>query len=108
MSRPPAVSPQEKTRIILDVLAGRVTLAGAAEEVGVSAQSVANWRRQFIDSGSRGLRPHYDQETPSLHEARLKHLTREVQRLKLALAEAHLSLGLYNAGGRGGRSSSER
>jgi transposase len=106
MSRPPAVSPQEKTRIVLDVLAGRVTLAGAAEEAGVSAQSVANWRRQFIDAGSRGLRPHYEQDPPSLHEARLRHLSREVSRLKLALAEAHLSLAVHNPPGR--RTSSPR
>jgi transposase len=104
MSRPPAVSHQEKTRIILDVLAGRLTLTAAADEAGVSAQSVANWRRQFIDAGSRGLRPHYEQEAPSLHEARLRHLTREVQRLKLALAEAHLSIALH--GPPGGRAPS--
>lgn len=107
MSRPPALSAEVKTRIILDVLSGRATLAGAADEAGVSAQSVANWRRQFVEAGSRGLRPRHEQESPSLHEARLRYLSREVQRLKLALAEAHLTLALHKPAEQGRRAASD-
>lgn len=101
------MSSEEKTALVLDVLAGRTSLAAAAEAAGVSAQSVANWRRQFVEAGSRGLRPRYEQEAPSLHEARLRHLTGEIHRLKLALAEAHLSLALRPPGPAGRRASSD-
>ncbi|MGU3437415.1 transposase [Actinomycetes bacterium M1A6_2h] len=94
MPRPPAVTQSEKSRVILQVLAGDITLVQAAHRCGVSPQAVANWRRQFVDAGSRALAPHCsDRVTPSMpSELQVKHLVREVTELKIALAEAHLAL----------------
>lgn len=93
MSRPPALSHVDKTRVVLGVLAREKTLAAAAAEAGVSAQAVANWRRQFVESGSQGLRTRTAAETThTLAQLRVKQLAREVEELKIALAEAHLLL----------------
>ncbi len=55
MGRSPACSPEEKLRIVLDVIAGRITLAQAAAEAGVSTTAISNWKRQFLHAGRAGL-----------------------------------------------------
>ncbi|HEU5356198.1 MAG TPA: transposase [Actinocrinis sp.] len=55
MGRSPACSPQEKARIILEVLADRMTLAEAAAAAGVSTTSIGNWKRQFLLAAGAGL-----------------------------------------------------
>jgi transposase len=55
MARPPAVPAEEKTRIVLSVLAGEVTVAEAARRAKVSEQSVGNWKRAFLEAGRTGL-----------------------------------------------------
>ena len=54
MSRPPAVPAEEKTRIVLSVLAGELTVAESARRAKVSEQSVGTWKRQFLESGKAG------------------------------------------------------
>lgn len=55
MSRPPAVPPEEKTRLVLSILAGEMSIAEAARRAKVSEQSVSNWKRQFIEAGRQGV-----------------------------------------------------
>jgi transposase-like protein len=55
MSRPLAVPAAEKTRIVLSVLAGELSVAEAARRVKVSEQSVGTWKRQFLEAGRAGL-----------------------------------------------------
>lgn len=42
MPRPPAVPPEEKSRLVLAILAGELTVAEAARKAKVSEQSVSN------------------------------------------------------------------
>lgn len=55
MGRSSACSPEEKARVILEVLADRMTLAEAAAAAGVSTTSIANWKRRFLLAASAGL-----------------------------------------------------
>lgn len=55
MGRSSACSPEEKARIILEVLADRMTWNEAAAAAGVSTTSIGNWKRQFLLAASAGL-----------------------------------------------------
>jgi transposase-like protein len=55
MGRPAACRPQEKARIVLEMLSGRITLPQAAAEAGVSTTAVSNWKRAFLRAASEGL-----------------------------------------------------
>ncbi|WP_152626761.1 helix-turn-helix domain-containing protein [Streptacidiphilus carbonis] len=88
MARPPAISPSEKAKVVLKVLAGEVTIAEAGRSVGVSGQAVSNWRRQFIDSGSRALVG----DDKRLENERERQLLEQVAELKSALGEAYVHL----------------
>lgn len=55
MGRAPACPPEEKLRIVLEVLAGRMTPQQAAAETGVSTTAIGNWRRQFLRAAYEGL-----------------------------------------------------
>lgn len=94
MPRLPALSADEKTTIVLDLLAGRVKLTAAATRAGVSVQSVCLWRRQFIEAGQRGLQP-TARDSESARRERL--LRNEIRTLKAALGEAHLNLRHYTS-----------
>jgi len=89
MPRLPAIPAEEKARIVLELLAGRITLSNAAGQAGVSVQSVCIWRRQFIEAGHRGLQPPDRQSAASRRE---RELLGEIKGLKTALGEAHLAL----------------
>lgn len=52
MPRPPALPAREKTRLVLSVLAKECTVSEAARAARVSEQSIANWRRQFLEGGA--------------------------------------------------------
>lgn len=54
-ARPPAIPAEEKTRIVLSVLAGEFTVAGVAPRAKVSEQSVGNLKRAFLDPGKTRL-----------------------------------------------------
>lgn len=88
MPRPPALPLQDKVRIVLSVLAKEKTVAEAARQAQVSEQSIANWRKQFIEGGSTGLAGP-PAVRPTAHQ---EHLTDEVRRLKVALGEAYVEL----------------
>ncbi|MFJ4650746.1 transposase [Nocardia sp. NPDC088792] len=89
MPRKPALTAEEKGRLILELISGARTLSDAARAADVSTQSVVNWRKQFIDAGVKGFAPlRKDPE----NERRIRELDDEVRMLKVALAEAHLAL----------------
>lgn len=92
MARPPALTQSEKTRIVLAVLARETTLAAAAARHGVSAQAIANWRTAFVSAGEAALCPRAQaRRTADLSQRRVQQLMREMDDLKIALAEAHLA-----------------
>lgn len=89
MPRQPVIPPDDKARIVLDLLSGRTTLSHAANEAGVSPQAVSVWRRQFIEAGHRGLQPSARQTEAARRE---RELLEQIKGLKTALGEAHLAL----------------
>ncbi len=64
MGRPPSIPVEKKTRIVLSVIAGEVTVAEAARREKVSEQSIGRWKADFLEAGrppwpraGRGPRP---------------------------------------------------
>jgi transposase len=55
MAKPPLKSVEEKTRIVLAVLRGEVTMAEAAGREGVSQTTIAKWRDRFLDGGQAAI-----------------------------------------------------
>ena len=51
MTRPPMISVEKKTLIVVSILRGEVTMAEAARREGVSQTSIAKWRDRFLASG---------------------------------------------------------
>lgn len=91
MSRPPVFPVEDKTRIVLSVLAGEMTVAEAARRSKVSETSVAKWKAQFLESGRAGLAAGGASRPSSREEA----LEAEVEELKAALGEAHVQLRVW-------------
>ncbi len=60
MGRPPAVSEEDKLRIVLSVLAGETSIVDAARRNKVSENSVSRWKQQFVEGGRAGLAEHID------------------------------------------------
>lgn len=55
MGRPPTIPAEKKIRIVLSVLQGEVSVAGAARRERVSEQVIGNWKRQFLEAGKTSL-----------------------------------------------------
>jgi transposase len=91
MSRPPVFPAEDKTRIVLSVLAGEMTIAEAARRNKVSETSVAKWKQQFLESGRAGLLAGGGSRPSGREEA----LEAEVEELKAALGEAHVELRVW-------------
>lgn len=90
MGRPPAFPTEQKTRIVLSILAGQTTVAQAARQYNVSEQSVGTWKRQFLTAGRAGLAP--SGPNRATREAQLE---REVEELRSALDEATVELRVW-------------
>lgn len=104
MARPPVMPVEEKTRIVLSILAGEVTVAEAARKAKVSETTVGNWKRQFLDAGKAGMA---GRSGPSTREQQLEV---EVADLTQALGEAAVELRVWkkSAEGRLGPSRTSR
>lgn len=97
-SRRTKIPAEEKTRLVLAVLAGEMTGAEAARRCGVSSTQVTKWKHQFLEAGAERM-----QEVPSgpagqagnPEQRRLRH---ENEELKLALAEATVQLRIWQRG----------
>ena len=55
MGRPPVIPAEKKTRIVLSVLAGEMSIAEAARKEKVSDQSIGRWKAEFLEAGRTGL-----------------------------------------------------
>ncbi|MGC0274676.1 transposase [Pseudactinotalea sp. Z1739] len=96
MARPAAIPVEEKTRIVLSILSGEVTVAEAPRRAKVSEQWVGNWKRAFLEAGRTGLAA--GKSGPSTREAQLE---AEVQDLTQALGEAHLEARVWKKSAEG-------
>lgn len=95
MGRQPVKSVEDKTRIVLAVLRGEVSIAEAARREGASAVSVSKWRDAFLVGGRQALEAGA-RHGPSAREAQL---AAEIEQLNTALGEAHMELRLWKKGG---------
>ena len=94
MTRPPLMSVERKTLIVVSILRGEVTMADAARREGVSQTSIAKWRDRFLAGGQAALSA--GSHGTSSREARL---VAEVEELTSALGEAHMELRLWRKKG---------
>jgi transposase len=97
-SRRTKIPAEEKTRLVLAVLAGEMTGAEAARRCGVSSTQVTKWKHQFLEAGAERL-----QEVPSgaaggAGNPEQRRLRMENEQLKLALAEATVQLRIWQRG----------
>jgi transposase len=87
---------EQRTRIVLSVLAGEMTMAEAARRSGVSRETVAKWRDRFVAGGRDALQDKLSgPSSVSMEERRLR---AEAEQLKLALAEATVQLRIWQKG----------
>jgi transposase len=105
MGRPSAIPPEKKTRIVLAILAGEMSIAEAARKEKVSEQSIGRWKAEFIEAGRTALVA--GRSGPSNREEQLE---AEVVELTQALGEAHVELRVWkkSAEGRLGPSRTSR
>lgn len=96
---------EKKTRIVLSILAGEMTIAEAARREKVSEQSIGRWKAAFLEAGKTGLAA--GKNGPSTREQQLE---AEVAKLTQALGEAAVEIRIWkkSAGGRLGLSMPSR
>jgi transposase len=97
-SRRTKITAEEKTRLVLAVLAGEMTGTEAARRCGVSPNLVTKWKHQFLEAGSERM-----QEVPSgaakgAGSPEQRRMRMENEQLKLALAEATVQLRIWQRG----------
>lgn len=55
MGRPPTIPVETKTRSVLSVVAGEISVAEAARREKVSEQSIGRWKAEFLEAGKTAL-----------------------------------------------------
>ena len=105
MGRAPTIPSEKKTRIVLAILAGEMSIAEAARKEKVSEQSIGRWKAEFIEAGRTALVA--GRSGPSSRE---EQLAAEVVELTQALGEAHVGVRVWkkSAAGRLGPSRTSR
>jgi len=93
MGRPSKKTAVEKTRIVLSVLRGDVSVAEAARRNGVSEQSIGNWKQRFLAGGQESM-----QAGGTKVSSREQVLSAENEELKSALGEAYVELRVWKKG----------
>lgn len=96
MGRPPMFPAEVKTRIVLSILAGELSVAQAARQEKVSEQSVGRWKAEFLEGGRTALLA--GRSGPSTREQQLE---AEVTELTQALGEAHVALRVWRRSAEG-------
>ncbi len=91
MGRPPSIPAEKKTRIVLSVIAGELTIAEAARREKVSEQSIGRWKADFLEAGKTALAA--GKSGPSTREEQLE---AEVADLSQALGEAAVEIRVWN------------
>ena len=90
MGRPPVIPPEKKTRIVLSILAGEVSIAEAARKEKVSEQSIGRWKAGLIEAGKTALTA--GKTGPSTREGQLE---AGIDDLTRALGEAAVELRVW-------------
>ena len=105
MGRPPVIPVEKKTRIVLSILAGEMTIAEAARREKVSEQSIGRWKAEFLEAGKTALATGRNGPT-----SREEQLEAEVVELTQALGEAAVEIRVWkkSAEGRLGPSRTSR
>lgn len=105
MGRPLVIPVEKKTRIVLSILAGEVTIAEAARREKVSEQSIGRWKADFLEAGKTVLAA-----GKSGLSTREQQLEAEVADLTQALGEAAVEIRVWrkSAEGRVGPSRTSR
>lgn len=105
MGRPPVIPAEKKTRIVMSVLAGEMTIAEAARKETISEQSIGRWKADFLEAGKTALAA--GRSGPSTREQQLE---AEVADPTQALGEAAVELRVWkkSAEGRLGPSRTSR
>ena len=91
MARPSVFSIEDKYRLVLAVISGELSVAEAARRGKASEQSIATWKRQFLEGGKAGLAA----SGPLQPNQRERALADENEELKAALGEAHVELRVW-------------
>ena len=84
MGRPPVIPAERKTRIVLSVLAGEMSIAEAARREKVSEQSIGRWKADFLEAGKTALAA--GRSGPSTREEQLEAQVEESRALHLRVA----------------------
>ncbi len=105
MGRPAVIPAERKTRIVLSVLAGEMSIAEAARREKVSEQSIGRWKADFLEAGKTVLAA--GRSGPSTREEQLE---AQVEDLTQALGEAAVEIRVWkkSAEGRLGPSRTSR
>ncbi|MFZ3499143.1 transposase [Streptomyces sp. 5.8] len=91
---PPALSAEDKARLVLRVLSGHETVAEVAGRyTHLSEQCLQGWREAFLEGGLHGLQGTAAHRPP----ARESQLEAEAAELKTALGEVCLELNVWQA-----------
>ena len=90
------IPPEKKSRIVLSILAGEVSIAEAARKEKVSEQSIGRWKAEFIEAGKSALAA--GKTGPSTREAQLE---AEVDDLTRALGEAAVEIRVWKKSAEG-------
>ena len=87
---------EKKTRVVLSILAGEMTIAEAARREKVSEQSIGRWKADFLEAGKAGLAA-----GRSGVSTREQQLEAEVTELTQALGEAAVEIRVWKKSAEG-------
>ena len=89
---------ETRLQLVLAVLAHEMTVAEAARQQGVSAESINRWRNRFVDAGKAAMEDGMPGKAGSRGSLVERRQRAEIQELKLALAEATVQLRTWQKG----------
>jgi len=97
-SRRTKIAAEDKTRLVLAVLASEMTCAEAARRCGVSTVTMTKWKHQFLQAGAQRLEEVPSGRAGTKGTPEQRRLLLENEQLKLALAEATVQLRIWQRG----------
>jgi transposase len=97
-SRRTKIPAEEKTRLVVAILANEMTCAEAARRCGVTTVTVTKWKHQFLQAGAERLEEVPGGPAGKLGAPEQRRLRMENEQLKLALAEATVQLRIWQRG----------
>ncbi|OBB19054.1 hypothetical protein A5761_06845 [Mycolicibacterium setense] len=97
-SRRTKIPAEEKTRLVLAILANEMTCAEAARRCGASTVTVTKWKHQFLAAGAERLEEVPSGSAGAKGNPEQRRMQIENEQLKLALAEATVQLRIWQRG----------